>query len=97
MLELPYFDPVRMCIVDPMYNLLGTAKHMLSVWTDFNDIQSEVDSFSTPEDVGCIPTKIASGFSGFKADQWCNWTTISSLYCLKDILPTHIITVGSCL
>ncbi len=31
LLEFPYFDPVRMCIVDPMYNLLlGTAKHMLS-------------------------------------------------------------------
>lgn len=51
------------------------------------DIQIKVDSFSTPEDIGPIPTKIASGFSGFKADQWRNWTIIFSLYCLKDILP----------
>ena len=27
LLELPYFDPARMCIIDPMHNLfLGTAK-----------------------------------------------------------------------
>lgn len=82
-----------MCIFDPMYNLLlGTAKHMLSVWIDLNllsssnfkDIQDRVDSFFTPEDVGCIRTKIASGFS---ADEWHNWTIIFSLSCLKDILP----------
>ena len=30
LLDLPYFDPVRMTIIDPMYNLfLGTAKHIL--------------------------------------------------------------------
>lgn len=28
LLDLSYFDPVRMCIIDPMHNLLlGTAKH----------------------------------------------------------------------
>ena len=34
LLELPYFDPVQMCIIDPMHNLfLGTAKHMVkNVW-----------------------------------------------------------------
>ena len=31
--ELPYFDPIRMVIFDPMHNmLLGTAKHMLNIW-----------------------------------------------------------------
>ena len=96
LLELPYFNPVRMCIVDPIHNLLfGTAKHMMSVWSElglitvshYKDIQSNVDSFFTPQDVGRIPTKIESGFSGFKADQWRNWTSIFSLYCLKGILP----------
>ena len=29
LLELPYFDAARMCVIDPMHNLLlGTAKHM---------------------------------------------------------------------
>ena len=38
---LPYFDPVRMCIVDPLHNLLlGTAKHMMSVWVELGLITS---------------------------------------------------------
>ncbi len=87
-----------MCVIDPMHNLLlGTAKHMLSVWKDLNlltnvhlqEIQTKVDKFVTPDDIGRIPTKIASGFSGFTADQWRNWTIIFSLYTLKDILPHH--------
>ena len=34
LLDLPYFDPVRMTVVDPMHNLfLGTAKHLVkNVW-----------------------------------------------------------------
>lgn len=96
LLELEYFDPIRMCVVDPMHNLLlGTAKHMLSVWTDLglitsrqlNDIQKHVDQFVTPSDVGRIPGKISSGFSGFTAEQYRNWTLIFSLSALKDILP----------
>ena len=96
LLELPYFDPVRMCIIDPMHNLLlGTAKHMLSVWKScghfsaekLEAIQSKVDSFIVPDDVGRIPAKISSGFSGFSADQWKNWTLLYSLPSLKEILP----------
>ena len=37
LLELPYFDAPRMCIIDPMHNLfLGTAKRMLELWKDMN-------------------------------------------------------------
>ena len=34
LLDLLYFDPVRMSIIDPMHNLfLGTAKHVLkNIW-----------------------------------------------------------------
>ena len=54
LLELPYFDPPRVCIVDPMHNLLlGTAKHMIDIWKqngvltskDFEVIQESVDNF----------------------------------------------------
>ena len=88
LLELPYFDPIRMCIVDPRHNLLlGTAKRMMMIWTEqkfinphaLSAIQSKVDSFVTPNDIGRIPNKIASGFSGFTAEQWRNWTIIFSL------------------
>ena len=96
LLELPYYDIVRFCVIDPMHNiLLGTAKHMLSLWkscdfiTDFQlqNIQEKVDSFITPSDIGRIPGKIASNYSGFTAEQWRNWTLIYSLPSLKDILP----------
>ena len=96
LLELNYFDPIRMCVVDPMHNLLlGSAKHVLSVWTELNlvtshhlkIIQDHVDCFVTPSNIGRIPGKIASGFSGFTAEQYRNWTLIFSLSALKDILP----------
>ena len=32
--KLPYFNSVRFHVVDPMHNLLlGTAKHMMVIWT----------------------------------------------------------------
>lgn len=35
LLKLPYFDPVKMCVVDPMHNLLlGSAKHIIEIWKD---------------------------------------------------------------
>ena len=35
LLELQYFDPVRMLVIDPMHNmLLGTGKRMIHVWID---------------------------------------------------------------
>lgn len=94
--ELEYFDPVRFHVVDPMHNLLlGTAKHALSMWiqqelispAQCNKIQEIVDSFSFPSDIGRIPYKITSGFSGFTADQWRTWTVILSPVVLKGILP----------
>ena len=37
LLRLPYFDTVQYHCVHVMYNpWLGTAKHMLSIWKDFN-------------------------------------------------------------
>ena len=96
LLRLPYFDPVRMCVIDPMHNLLlGTARHMISVWkelkilkaSDFDNIQARVDAFVAPDDVGRIPTKISTSFSGFTAEQWRNWTLIFSSYSLKEFLP----------
>ena len=96
LLKLPYFDAVRMCVIDPMHNLLlGTARNMVSIWKDraildrkdFDLIQEKVDSFISPADIGRVPMKISSGFAGFTAEQWKNWTIFYSLYALKDILP----------
>ena len=97
LLELPYFDPIRMTIIDTMHNLyIGTATHLLKdVWIerglitdgDMRLIQDRVDSIQVPNYVGRIPLKIASSFSGFTADQLKNWTNLFSLIALRDILP----------
>ena len=35
LLSLPYFDPVRFTVIDPMHNLyLGSGKHALEVWVE---------------------------------------------------------------
>ena len=55
---------------------------MMSVWkstlipqeTNFDVIQERVNSFTSPNDMGRMPMKIASGFAGFTAEQWKNWT-----------------------
>ena len=97
LLDLPYFDPVRMTIIDPMHNLfLGTAKHavkdilikqLLILDKHVVQIQEIMDSMKTPQCVGRIPHKIASGFAAFTADQFKNWVTLYSIPCLKQILP----------
>lgn len=74
---------------------LGIAKRFFYVWLSkaliheglFSHIQEKVDSFRCPSDIGRIPYKIASKFSGLKADQWKNWTLYFSLFALKGILP----------
>ena len=96
LLDLPYFDPVRYCVVDPMHNLfLGTGKHMMEVWLKLPDnpmrknldrIESLVSEFIIPEGIGRLPSKISSHFGGFTADQWRNWITIYSPIVLWQVL-----------
>ena len=84
LLDLPYFDPVRMHVIDPMHNLyLGSAKHVFkNLWIEqglndnkmMNLLQSRVDCICTPHYVGRIPHQVVSSFSGFTADQFKNWT-----------------------
>ncbi len=77
-----------MCVIDPMHNLLlGTAKRIwkereLIKQNQFEEIQSLVDSFVVPNDVGRTPSKTAEQWRN-----WRNWTVLFSLHCLKDLLP----------
>ena len=96
LLDLPYFDIIATCAIDPMHNLfLGTSKHVMEVWQkaniisakDLGVIQDKVNSMIPPSDVGRIPAKISSNFNDFTADEWKNWTLIYSVYSLNDILP----------
>lgn len=55
---------------------------------DLLSIQEKTALLKFPYDVGHIPTKHASTFSGFTADQWRTWATIVSPIVLKGILPS---------
>ena len=79
-----------------MHNLfLGLAKSTLKVWKendligekDFELLQRRVNAVVPPPEIGRIPSKIATGFSGFTADQWKNWVCYYSAFALKGILP----------
>ena len=94
--QLSYFDVIRFHVVDPMHNLLlWTSKMMVELWksegilneSNFNTIQKRCDNFKVPSDIGRIPYKISSSFSGFKADQWRTWTNVFSLCVLNGVLP----------
>ncbi|XP_066299236.1 uncharacterized protein [Branchiostoma lanceolatum] len=95
--DLPYFDVVRMHIIDPMHNLLeGTAKRVMQVWRDtgvlskeqFRTLQARVDAMTVPSNIdSSMPSKIESSFEGFTAAQWKAWVCIYSLFALKGVIP----------
>jgi ssDNA-binding Zn-finger/Zn-ribbon topoisomerase 1 len=88
LLRLPYFDPIRFAVVDPMHCLfLGIARWIVKqLWIDggvlksdnLEDIQEKMNEFKVPSDLGRIPGKVhcGEGFANFTADQWRNFFTI---------------------
>ena len=96
LIHLPYFDFIACVVIDPMHNLmLGTTKKMLKIWKelnlldeqDFKVLQKRINKLKVPSSIGRIPSKIASGFKGFTADQFKNWAVVFSSFALKGILP----------
>ena len=82
-------------VIDPMHNLfLGTSKQCMEVWTknniltkqDLVIIEERMSHMQAPYSIGRLPLKIGSGFSGFTADQWRNWTMSYSPIALRDVL-----------
>ena len=60
MLALPYFDPVKFTVIDPMHYLfLGTEKHVFKVWVELeylsikalSDIEKKLSRFRCPQDI----------------------------------------------
>ena len=101
LLELPYFDPPKMLVIDPMHNLfLGVAKHFFKrVFIEkgilseasLKTIQERIDAMRVPSDIGRIPHKIESSFYHFTADQYKNWVVHYSIICLHNLLsPEHM-------
>uniref|UniRef100_A0A1A7YTN3 Transposase domain-containing protein n=1 Tax=Iconisemion striatum TaxID=60296 RepID=A0A1A7YTN3_9TELE len=96
--RLSYYDAIRFVVIDPMHNLLlGTARHVFRLWTENRilsehslvEIQTRMGKMKVPCEVGRIPSRISSCFTGFTADQWKNWTTIYSLFCLKGLISNR--------
>ena len=96
LLDLPYFDPIRMLLIDPMHNLyMGTAKHftfailigrnILST-LDLDTIKDRLDNTIVPSGLGRLPSSISPS-TFLTAEQWQNWTLYFSIYCLYGLIP----------
>ena len=97
LLRLPYFDPVRMLLIDPMHCLfLGTANYITrKIWIgrqilnkdNLVLIEKRLQKVQVPLHIGRLPCNIDSG-STFTAEQWMIWTIFLSVYCLHGLLST---------
>ncbi|GBC16225.2 hypothetical protein GLOIN_2v1848891 [Rhizophagus irregularis DAOM 181602=DAOM 197198] len=101
-LRLPYMDPIRFAVVDPMHCLfLGVAKWIIkSIFVNQKKLtmeqlrvaQNRMDNIDLPSDIGRIPPKIAignDGFSNLTADQWKTFIMIYSTSILWDMLDDN--------
>jgi len=91
LLELPYFDPIRMLIIDPMHNLfLGTAKDMVrKIWIEngyldtnkLGIIEQRLSEINIPSTVsfGRLPLSM-DPCTKLTAEQWKNWVNYFSIY-----------------
>ena len=91
LLELPYFDPVKMLTIDPMHNLyIGTAKYMFKLWLKLNLLSNDAVTIINAR----LATFSTSGISHlpridnskYTAEQWMLWTNYYSLVCLHGLL-----------
>jgi len=102
LLRLPYMNPIRFAVVDPMHCLfLGIAKQIIkSIFIDQGKLgmeqlrvaQCRMDHVDLPSDIGRIPPKIAIGNDGFSkltADQWKTFIMIFSTTILWDMLDDN--------
>ena len=82
LLELPSLDIIRHHVIDPMNNLFeGSAKLFIKLLLDRKLVNAKIVQkrsklVVSPMEIGHLPLKIESNFSGFTADQWRNWCLI---------------------
>jgi len=98
MLLLPYHNPIRHLVVDPMHNLfLGIAQWIIKkLWIEENKITNDnlklmekrAKAIKLPADLGRVPSKISTGegFSGFTADQWKTFVLVYAIPIMWDLL-----------
>ena len=101
LLRLPYHNPIRHLVVDPMHCLfLGMSNWIVKrLWIDSNKItksdlelmEKRAKGIKVPADLGRIPNKIVTGegFSGFTADQWKSFILIYATPLMWDLLDVN--------
>jgi hypothetical protein len=99
--RLSYFNPVRLCVVDPMHCLfLGIAKWIVTkLWIEegvldnekLKIMQKRADEIKITSDLGRRPTRIATGdgFSNYTADMWKTFILIFAIPITWDFLPDN--------
>jgi hypothetical protein len=100
LLRLPYFDPVRSVVIDPMHNLfLGICAWVMKrCWVDSGAISTGdvktmdalLKDFHIPPDIGRLPQRIGTrdGFSSFTADQWKTFFLVYAIPLTWDLLES---------
>src|SRR5438034_1380721 len=98
MLRLPYFNPIRHLVIDPMHCLFLRIAHWIvkRLWIDGGKItksnlelmEKRAKEIRVPADLGRIPYKIATGdgFSSYTADQWKSFILIYATPLMWDLL-----------
>ena len=76
-------------VIDPMHNLLpkNWKEFNLLDEKDFTVLQHRFHKMKVSSSIGRIPSKIASSFKDFPADQFKNWALVFSIFPFKGILP----------
>ena len=98
LLRLPYYDPIKRHLIDPMHNLLlGSAKNVFECWIEkgflkekyLEEIDQLIQEIPILSNVGRVAGSVLISFKSFKAEELKNWVLYFSLYCLKDFIPLN--------
>ena len=94
LIELPYFDPIHMLVIDPMHCwLLGVLRHVLIVFLNHDcmtvsqlvRVDKKLEKISLPRKVGRFRNKL-SLVTSWKAAEVKNFTLFLSRWAFEDIL-----------
>ena len=106
LLQLPYFNPVRMLIVDPMHNLyMGTANYVFNkIWTPrflnnktaLSKISDSVSLLSIPSSVSFSRIPSPATYS-LTAEQCMLWVHITHCIVYMISFPLNTLSAGDTL
>ena len=102
LLNLPYFDTIRFCVIDVMHNLFtGIAKHFCGYLInnnylskeDLHKIDVKLGQLSDSCDNGWRPKCFSSRWTSWTAYEWKSWILTYSLYAFQDVLDEEHLNI----